>query len=58
MSDKVVYSSDPDWGNGTGQVWRIDRDGKTTLVADKITANAPNSTRIISACLIGSSVQA
>ena len=29
----VLYASDPNWGNGTGQLWRIDRDGKTTLLA-------------------------
>ena len=30
----VLYASDPNWGNGTGQLWRIDRDGSTTRLAD------------------------
>lgn len=34
--DETLYASDPDWGKGTGRVWRIDRDGKVTLVADKM----------------------
>ena len=29
----VLYASDPNWGNGTGQLWRIDRDGNTTRLA-------------------------
>ncbi len=33
-AEGVLYASDPNWGDGTGQVWRIDRDGKTTLVAE------------------------
>ncbi len=38
--DGTLYASDPDWGKGTGQVWRIGRDGKTALVAEKMgTAN-------------------
>jgi gluconolactonase len=38
--DDTVYASDPNWGKGTGQVWRIARDGKVTLVAkDMGTAN-------------------
>jgi sugar lactone lactonase YvrE len=36
----TLYASDPDWGKGTGQVWRIDKDGKTILAAEKMgTAN-------------------
>lgn len=31
--DGTLFASDPNWGKGTGQLWRIDRDGKTTLVA-------------------------
>ena len=31
--DDVMYASDPNWGKGTGQVWRIDRDGKIVRVA-------------------------
>lgn len=32
--DDVLYASDPNWKAGTGQVWRIDRDGKVTRVAE------------------------
>jgi gluconolactonase len=31
--DGTFYASDPDWKKGTGQVWRITRDGKVTLAA-------------------------
>ena len=34
--DDTLYASDPDWNKSTGQVWRIDRDGKVTLAAEKI----------------------
>src|SRR5262249_32427275 len=38
--DGTLYASDPDWGKGTGQVWRIDSSGKTSLaVANLGTAN-------------------
>lgn len=30
--DRRVYTSDPDWANGTGQMWRVDRDGSTVLL--------------------------
>lgn len=31
--DGTLYASDPNWGQSTGQIWRIDQDGSTTLVA-------------------------
>ena len=31
--DEVLWASDPDWGNSTGQLWRIDRQSKVTKVA-------------------------
>lgn len=31
--DGTLYASDPAWNNGTGQIWRIDPDGTTTLLA-------------------------
>jgi sugar lactone lactonase YvrE len=34
--DGTLYASDPNWKEGTGQVWRIDTSGKTTLVAEKM----------------------
>jgi sugar lactone lactonase YvrE len=32
-ADGTLFASDPDWKKGTGQLWRIGRDGKTTRVA-------------------------
>ena len=34
--DGTLYASDPNWENGTGQLWRIGTDGKVTLVAEKM----------------------
>ena len=34
--DDVLWASDPNWTAGTGQVWRIGRDAKVTLVAEKM----------------------
>ena len=31
-ADDRVYASDPDWGKSTGQLWRIDPDGKVALL--------------------------
>ena len=31
--DGTLYASDPNWGNDTGQLWRIDRDGSVTKLA-------------------------
>jgi len=30
--DGTLYASDPNWQSGTGQIWRIDADGTTTLL--------------------------
>jgi gluconolactonase len=39
-SDGTLYASDPDWKDGTGQLWRIDKDGSIKRVAEKMgTAN-------------------
>jgi sugar lactone lactonase YvrE len=32
-ADGTLYASDPNWGNGTGQVWRIDPRGRVSLAA-------------------------
>ncbi len=38
--DGVVYASDPNWGDATGQIWRIDPSGNVTLfVANLGTTN-------------------
>jgi sugar lactone lactonase YvrE len=34
--DGTLYASDPDWTGNGGQIWRIDRDGKVTRVAEKL----------------------
>ncbi|NND99993.1 MAG: SMP-30/gluconolactonase/LRE family protein [Pirellulaceae bacterium] len=34
--DGTLYASDPNWTDGTGQLWRIDRDGTTTLLAKEM----------------------
>jgi gluconolactonase len=31
--DDIVFASDPNWETEAGQVWRVDPDGQTTLVA-------------------------
>ncbi|HYM11048.1 MAG TPA: SMP-30/gluconolactonase/LRE family protein [Bryobacterales bacterium] len=39
-ADGTLWASDPNWGKGTGQLWRIDLDGRVTRVAsDMGTAN-------------------
>ena len=32
----TLYASDPNWSKKTGQLWRIDTDGKVTRVAEKM----------------------
>ena len=32
----VIYASDPNWKEQTGQLWRIDPDGRTTLIANQM----------------------
>lgn len=34
--DDVLYASDPNWKEKTGQLWRIDPDGTVTKLADKM----------------------
>jgi gluconolactonase len=34
--DDTLYASDPNWGNGTGQLWRVGRDGKAVRVAKEM----------------------
>lgn len=31
-----IYASDPNWKESTGRIWRIDTDGKTTLLEEKM----------------------
>ena len=34
--DGTLYASDPNWEAGTGQLWRIDRNGHTTRLAENM----------------------
>jgi sugar lactone lactonase YvrE len=34
--DGTLYASDPNWKQGTGQLWRIDRNGRVTRLAEKL----------------------
>ncbi len=39
-TNDILYASDPNWSESTGQLWRIDTDGKVTLLeADMGTTN-------------------
>lgn len=35
-ADGVLYASDPNWQSSSGKIWKIDLDGKTSLVADQM----------------------
>jgi gluconolactonase len=32
----VIFASDPNWKNSTGQIWRIDKGGKETMLTDQM----------------------
>jgi gluconolactonase len=32
MQNGIIFASDPNWSNDTGQLWRVEVDGKTTLL--------------------------
>ncbi|WP_447724340.1 SMP-30/gluconolactonase/LRE family protein [Sphingomonas koreensis] len=32
--DGTIYASDPDWKNGGGRIWRIDRQGRAAILED------------------------
>jgi gluconolactonase len=32
MQNGIIFASDPKWSDNTGQLWRVDIDGKTTLL--------------------------
>lgn len=56
--DGTIYASDPDWKNGSGRIWRIDRQGKAGILDDGMgTANgievSPDGRRLY----VGESVQ-
>ncbi len=35
-ADGTLYASDPNWKEGTGQLWRIERNGKVTQIASNL----------------------
>jgi sugar lactone lactonase YvrE len=35
-ADGTLFASDPNWGNGTGQLWRISTERKVSLLAEKM----------------------
>lgn len=35
-ADGTLFASDPNWANGTGQIWRIDPDGTVSKVAENM----------------------
>jgi len=56
--DGIAYASDPDWKNGSGRIWRIDRKGIARVLEDRMgTANgievSPDGRRLY----VGESVQ-
>lgn len=56
--DGVLYASDPNWAKGTGQLWRIDTDGQTHLLAkDMGTTNGVELSPDNSTLYVNESVQ-
>lgn len=35
-ANDIIYASDPNWSESTGQLWRVDPDGSTTLLEDEM----------------------
>lgn len=35
-ADDIIFASDPNWAESWGQIWRIDREGKVTLLETKM----------------------
>jgi sugar lactone lactonase YvrE len=52
-----VYASDPNWKNGTGQLWRIDPNGTTHLLDTMGTANGVEVSPDNKKLYVGESVQ-
>lgn len=36
MNNGILFASDPNWANSTGNLWRINNDGSTTLLEDNM----------------------
>ena len=56
--DGTLYASDPNWKDGTGQLWRIDTNGKTEKLAEKMgTTNGIEASPDGSTLYVNESVQ-
>lgn len=57
-ANDILYASDPNWGESTGQLWRIDTDGTTTLLEKNMgTTNGVEVSTDEKKLYVGESVQ-
>lgn len=57
-ANDILYASDPNWGESTGQLWRIDTDGSTTLLEENMgTTNGVEVSMDETKLYVGESVQ-
>lgn len=57
-ANDILYASDPNWGESTGQLWRIDTDGTTTLLEENMgTTNGVEVSTDEAKLYVGESVQ-
>lgn len=57
-ANDILYASDPNWSESTGQLWRIDTDGSTTLLEENMgTTNGVEVSTDETKLYVGESVQ-
>jgi sugar lactone lactonase YvrE len=57
-ANDILYASDPNWGESTGQLWRIDTNGTTTLLEENMgTTNGVEVSTDEAKLYVGESVQ-
>lgn len=57
-ANDILYASDPNWGESTGKLWRIDTDGTTTLLEENMgTTNGIEVSMDETKLYVGESVQ-
>jgi sugar lactone lactonase YvrE len=57
-ANDILYASDPNWSESTGQLWRIDTDGTTTLLEENMgTTNGVEVSADETKLYVGESVQ-
>lgn len=57
-ANDILYASDPNWGQSTGQLWRIDTNGTTTLLEENMgTTNGVEVSTDETKLYVGESVQ-